>query len=127
MADSDAWKVLAGYRVVDHSEFITGPYTAMLLADMGADVVKVERPGRGDPFRSFEEGLYGPQFQAFNRNKMSIQLDLDSERDRDTMWKLLDAADVYVQNFRPGVAERLGFGADVGLGFRRRGAHQVEA
>ena len=84
----------------------------MLLADMGADVIKVERPGRGDPFRSFEEGLYGPQFQAFNRNKKSIQLDLDSERDRDVMWKLLDAADVYVQNFRPGVAERLGFGAD---------------
>lgn len=111
MADGDAWKVLAGCRVVDHSEFITGPYTAMLLADMGATVIKVERPGRGDPFRSFEEGLYGPQFQAFNRNKRSVQLDLESERDRDTMWQLLDAADVYVQNFRPGVVERLGFGA----------------
>ena len=81
----------------------------MLLADMGADVIKVERPGRGDPFRSFEEGLYGPQFQAFNRNKRSIQLDLDDDADRASMWQLLESADVYVQNFRPGVVERLGF------------------
>jgi crotonobetainyl-CoA:carnitine CoA-transferase CaiB-like acyl-CoA transferase len=108
----DAWKVLAGYRVIEHAEFITGPYAAMLLAEMGADVIKVERPGRGDPFRSFEEGLYGPQFQAFNRHKRSIQLDLQKAGDREVMWKLLDAADVYVQNFRPGVIERLGFGAD---------------
>jgi crotonobetainyl-CoA:carnitine CoA-transferase CaiB-like acyl-CoA transferase len=102
--------VLAGYRVVDHSEFITGPYAAMLLADMGADVVKVERPGRGDPFRSFEEGTYGPQFQAFNRDKRSIQLDLDVDGDRATMWDLLESADVYIQNFRPGAIERRGFG-----------------
>ena len=101
--------VLAGYRVIDHSEFITGPYAAMLLADMGADVVKVERPGRGDPFRSFEEGTYGPQFQAFNRDKRSIQLDLNEERDRATLWELIDSADVYIQNFRPGTIERLGF------------------
>jgi len=104
--------VLAGYRVVDHSEFITGPYTAMLLADMGADVVKVERPGRGDPFRSFEEGTYGPQFQAFNRDKRSIQLDLSIEADRATMWQLVDSADVYIQNFRPGAIERLGLSVD---------------
>jgi crotonobetainyl-CoA:carnitine CoA-transferase CaiB-like acyl-CoA transferase len=104
--------VLAGCRVIDHAEFITGPYTAMLLADMGADVIKVERPGGGDPFRSFEEGLYGPQFQAFNRAKRSIQLDLGLPGDRDVMWKLLDGADVYIQNFRPGVIERLGFAAE---------------
>ena len=109
---NDATNVLAGYRVVDHSEFITGPYTAMLLADMGADVIKVERPGRGDPFRSFEEGLYGPQFQAFNRGKRSIQLDLDDDADRGVMWQLIESADVYVQNFRPGVVDRLGLAAD---------------
>jgi crotonobetainyl-CoA:carnitine CoA-transferase CaiB-like acyl-CoA transferase len=86
--------------------------TAMLLADLGADVIKVERPGRGDPFRSFEQGLYGPQFQAFNRNKRSIVLDLDTAADRATMRALLERADVYVQNFRPGVVERLGFGVD---------------
>jgi crotonobetainyl-CoA:carnitine CoA-transferase CaiB-like acyl-CoA transferase len=103
-------KVLGGYRVVEHGQFITGPYTALLLADMGADVVKVEAPGAGDPFRSFEQGTYGPQFQAFNRNKKSIQLDLDVEADREVMRQLLCGADVYIQNFRPGAAERKGFG-----------------
>ena len=103
---------LSGYRVIDHGEFITAPYTAMLLADLGADVVKVERPGGGDRFRSFEHGLYGPQFQAFNRNKRSIVLDLAADPDRATMHDLLRSADVYVQNFRPGAAERMGVGAD---------------
>ena len=103
-------KPLAGYRVVDHGEFITAPYTAMLLGDLGAEVIKVERPG-GDRFRSFERGLYGPQFQAFNRSKQSIVLDLETDADRDTLRALLRSADAYVQNFRPGAAERLGFGA----------------
>ena len=105
-------KPLAGYRVVDHGEFITAPYTAMLLGDLGADVVKVERPGGGDRFRSFEKGLYGPQFQAFNRNKRSVVLDLDVDDDRVALRGLLQDADVYVQNFRPGAAERLGFGVE---------------
>src|SRR6185436_2638098 len=112
MPSDEAAKVLAGCRVIEHGEFITGPYTAMLLGDMGAEVIKVERPGRGDPFRSFEEGLYGPQFQAFNRNKQSIQLDLAQASERAILWQLLETADVYIQNFRPGVVEGLGFGAD---------------
>jgi crotonobetainyl-CoA:carnitine CoA-transferase CaiB-like acyl-CoA transferase len=103
---------LTGYRVIDHGEFITAPYTAMLLGDLGAEVIKVERPGGGDRFRSFEKGLYGPQFQAFNRSKQSIVLDLETEADRDTLRSLLRSADVYVQNFRPGAAQRLGFGPD---------------
>ena len=103
---------LTGYRVIDHGEFITAPYTAMLLGDLGAEVIKVERPGGGDRFRSFEKGLYGPQFQAFNRSKQSIVLDLETETDRDTLRALLRSADVYVQNFRPGAVERLGFGPD---------------
>src|SRR5262245_4359649 len=102
--------VLRGYRVVEHGQFITGPYTALLLADMGAEVVKVEAPGAGDPFRSFESGTYGPQFQAFNRNKKSIQLDLDVAEDRETLCLLLRDADVYIQNFRPGAVARMGFG-----------------
>ena len=110
MANDEA-KVLAGCHVIEHGEFITGPYTAMLLGDMGADVIKVERPGRGDPFRSFEEGLYGPQFQAFNRNKQSIQLDLALASEREVLRQMLGTADVYIQNFRPGVVEELGFGA----------------
>lgn len=103
---------LVGYRVIDHGEFITAPYTAMLLGDLGAEVIKVERPGGGDRFRSFEKGLYGPQFQAFNRSKQSIVLDLDTEADREILRELLRFADVYVQNFRPGAAERMGFGPD---------------
>ena len=105
-------RILDGYKVVEHGAFITGPYTAMLLADLGADVIKVERPGIGDPFRSFEQGLYGPQFQAFNRNKRSIQIDLEQESEREVLRELLADADVYIQNHRPGVIEKLGFAAE---------------
>jgi crotonobetainyl-CoA:carnitine CoA-transferase CaiB-like acyl-CoA transferase len=105
-------RILDGYKVVEHGAFITGPYAAMLLADLGADVIKVERPGIGDPFRSFEKGLYGPQFQAFNRNKRSIQIDLEHESEREVLRALLKDADVYIQNHRPGVIEKLGFAPD---------------
>jgi len=104
-------KVLAGCRVIEHGIFITGPYTGMLLADLGAEVIKLEHPRGGDPFRNFEGGLYGPQFQAYNRNKKSIALDLKSEGDRAVFRDLIKTADVYIQNFRPGVAEELGAGA----------------
>jgi crotonobetainyl-CoA:carnitine CoA-transferase CaiB-like acyl-CoA transferase len=101
--------MLAGCRVIDYGSFITGPYTSALLADLGAEVIKVERPGIGDPFRSFEQGLYGPQFQAFNRNKKSIVIDLKSTADRDVMRQLIAESDVLVENYRPGVMARLGF------------------
>ncbi len=101
--------MLAGCRVIDYGSFITGPYTSALLADFGAEVIKVERPGIGDPFRSFEQGLYGPQFQAFNRNKKSIVIDLKSAADRDVMRQLIAECDVLVENYRPGVMARLGF------------------
>ena len=104
-------KVLAGCRIIEHGIFITGPYTGMLLADLGAEVIKVERPDGGDPFRNFEGGLYGPQFQAYNRNKKSIALDLKSDKDRAVFRGLIASADVYIQNFRPGIAEELGAGA----------------
>ncbi len=68
-------KILAGLRVLEMGAFITGPAAAMMLADMGADVVKIERPGEGDPFRAFQGGLYSPHFQTYNRNKRSIALD----------------------------------------------------
>lgn len=104
--------VLAGIRVVDYGSFITGPFAAMLLADLGAEVIKVERPGGGDPFRSFEQGLYGPQFKAFNRNKKSIVLDPGDEGDRRLIRRLVARSDVFIQNARPGVMERLGLGYD---------------
>ena len=104
--------VLDGITVLDHGCFITGPFAAMLLADMGARVIKIERPGTGDPFRSFETGLYGPQFRAFNRNKESIALDHAEAADRQLLDDLAAAADVFIHNFRPGVARRLGIDAD---------------
>lgn len=103
---------LHGIRVVEQGSFITGPYASMLLADMGADVIKVERPGSGDIFRTYDGTLYSPTFQAFNRNKRSITLDNRDADDQRVMRDLIATADVYIQNFRPGVAERLGVGPD---------------
>ena len=68
-------QVLKGLRVVEHGTFITGPAASMMLADMGAEVVKVELPGTGDPFRAFKGGLYSPHYQTYNRNKHSVALD----------------------------------------------------
>lgn len=102
-------KVLAGVRVVEHGTFITGPAASMLLADLGADVVKVEQPA-GDPFRAFRGGLYSPHYQTYNRNKKSVTLDTRGQDDRALFDKLIAEADVYIQNFRPGVAEKLGAG-----------------
>jgi crotonobetainyl-CoA:carnitine CoA-transferase CaiB-like acyl-CoA transferase len=103
-------KVLAGFKVVEQGTFITGPAAGMLLADLGADVIKVEAPS-GDPFRAFKGGLYSPHFQTYNRNKRSITLDGKNPEDRKVFDTLIAEADVYIQNFRPGVAEKLGAGA----------------
>ncbi len=102
-------KPLSGIRVVEQGTFITGPCAGMMLADLGADVIKVESPS-GDPYRAYQEGLYSPHFQAYNRNKRSLALDLSKPDDRPLFEQLLRSADVYIQNFRPGTAERLGAG-----------------
>jgi len=103
-------KVLEGVRVVEHGTFITGPAASMLLADLGADVVKVELPETGDPFRAFKGGLYSPHFQTYNRNKRSVTANTKSASDRDRFDRLIVDADVYIQNFRPGFAEQIGAG-----------------
>jgi crotonobetainyl-CoA:carnitine CoA-transferase CaiB-like acyl-CoA transferase len=105
-------KVLADVRVVEHGTFITGPAASMLLADLGADVVKVELPGTGDPFRAFKDGLYSPHFQTYNRNKRSITLNTKQAADLAQFDALIKEADVYIQNFRPGVAEQIGVGEE---------------
>ena len=102
-------KVLAGVRVLEHGTFITGPAASMLLADLGADVVKVEQPA-GDPFRAFRGGLYSPHYQTYNRNKKSVTLDTRAKADLALFDQLVGEADVYIQNFRPGVAEKIGAG-----------------
>jgi crotonobetainyl-CoA:carnitine CoA-transferase CaiB-like acyl-CoA transferase len=105
-------EVLKGVRVVELGTMITAPLAGMMLADLGADVVKVERPDGGDPFRSFRGGLYSPQFIAFNRNKRSIVLDLQTTEGRASLRALLSEADVLIENYRPGVMDRLGLHAD---------------
>ena len=103
-------RVLEGVRVLEHGTFITGPAAAMLLADLGADVVKVELPGTGDPFRAFKGGLYSPHYQTVNRNKRSITLNTKNADDLARFDTLVADADVYLQNFRPGFAEQIGCG-----------------
>ncbi|ADZ70896.1 CaiB/BaiF CoA transferase family protein [Polymorphum gilvum] len=105
-------KLLSSIRVVEMGTYITGPAAAMQLADLGADVIKVERPGEGDPFRAFKGGLYSPHFQTYNRNKRSIALDTRNPDDLAVFRELIAGADVFIQNFRPGVAEKLGAGED---------------
>src|ERR1700743_531709 len=104
-------KALAGIRVVEQGTFITGPCCGMMLADLGADVIKIESPG-GDPYRSYQGGQYSPHFQAYNRNKRSLLLDMKQGTDVDLSNGLWREADVYIKTFRPGTAERLGAGAD---------------
>ena len=101
--------VLQGVRVIEQGTFITGPCAGMMLADLGADVVKIESP-EGDPYRSYQGDQYSPHFQAYNRNKRSIVCDLKQDADRELFEGLIKGADVYIQNFRPGTAEKLGAG-----------------
>ena len=103
---------LAGIRVLDMGTFITGPACGMLLADLGAEVIKVEMPGTGDPFRAFKGDLYSPHFQTYNRNKKSVELNTKDAADLAAFDELVKSADVFIQNFRPGVADRLGVGAE---------------
>jgi crotonobetainyl-CoA:carnitine CoA-transferase CaiB-like acyl-CoA transferase len=104
---------LAGIRVVDLTRVMTGPYCTMMLGDLGADVIKVEMPGKGDDTRAwgppFVEGE-SVYYLSVNRNKRSIALDLKSDGGKEALWRLIDGADVFVENFSPGTIDRLGFG-----------------
>ena len=103
-------KLLSGFTVLDLGTFITAPYAAMLLAELGADVIKVERPEGGDPFRWFAGGLSSPHFQAHNRHKRSVALDYTTPRGLELLHSLIRRADALVVNVRPGVEQRLGIG-----------------
>ena len=111
----EAARPLAGVRVVDLTRVMTGPYCTMMLGDLGADVVKVELPGRGDDTRGWGPPFVGGEsvyFMTVNRNKRSVALDLKSEGGQAALWRLIDGADVLVENFSPGTLARLGFGAE---------------
>jgi crotonobetainyl-CoA:carnitine CoA-transferase CaiB-like acyl-CoA transferase len=121
---------LSDIVVVDLTRALAGPHAAMMLGDLGARVIKIESPGRGDdsrgwgpPFRvptdegdaagsATDEGAESTYFLSCNRNKESVVLDLKTAADRDTLLRLVTVADVVVENFRPGVLERLGLGTD---------------
>jgi len=103
---------LDGLTVIDFTNHLSGPYCAMILADQGANVIKVERPGKGDDLRASPPHVNGEgaPFMLWNRNKRSIALDLKNAEDLETAHKLVEGADVMIENFRPGVAERVGLG-----------------
>ena len=108
---------LSGLRVLDLSRLLPGPFATLVLADLGADVVKVEEPGGGDPLRALPP-FAGPggdsaAFQALNRNKRSLALDLRAPAGRDAFLRLCDGADAVVESFRPGVLARQGLGWEV--------------
>jgi crotonobetainyl-CoA:carnitine CoA-transferase CaiB-like acyl-CoA transferase len=98
---------LAGVRVLTMAEQLPGPYATMLLADLGADVILVERPKGGDPSRRFP-GL----FTSLNRNKRSVTIDLKLPEERERFMKLVDSADAFLEGFRPGTVKRLGIDAE---------------
>lgn len=105
-------RILQGIRVVEVCNFISGPWTTQLLAEFGAEVIKVENPNNGDPFRSHTPDNYSPSFCAHNRHKKSVTLDLSKAEGKRLFIDLVAHSDVVVENFRPGVMDKLGIGWD---------------
>ena len=112
MSEAESFQPLAGHRVLDLTRNVAGPYAAMILGELGADVIKVEAPGRGDDTREwgppFWDG-FGTVFLALNRNKRSITLDLKRPSSRQVMERLVASSDVLIESFRPGSMNSMGF------------------
>ncbi len=102
---------LEGLKILDLSRVLAGPYATMLLADLGAEVIKVEFPGKGDDSRAFGPYLNGESgyFMSINRNKKSITLNLKNDEGKEILKKLIAKVDIILENFRPGTMEKLGF------------------
>jgi crotonobetainyl-CoA:carnitine CoA-transferase CaiB-like acyl-CoA transferase len=114
-------KPLEGLRVLEFAQIAAGPFTGMLLADLGADVVKVERPDGGDGMRNWpplhagddgEQQVFSGNFTSLNRNKRSVTLDIKDKADLAKLYALVEGADVFIENFRPGALQRAGLGYD---------------
>jgi crotonobetainyl-CoA:carnitine CoA-transferase CaiB-like acyl-CoA transferase len=116
LRDQEAPRALQGLLVVDFTQFISGPYCTLILADFGADVLKVENPAHGDDFRLMKMGALvgddGGPFLWANRNKRSVALDLSQQAGREVAWELVKRADVVVENFSAGVMKRFGLDYD---------------
>jgi formyl-CoA transferase len=102
---------LSGIRVVELTSYVSGPYAGMLLADFGAEVIKIEPPEKGDPFRGWGT-LDNPFFRSVNRNKKSVALDLKTPAGVAAARRLIDRSDVVIENYRTGALDRLGLGYD---------------
>jgi len=106
---------LTGFTILDLTRVLSGPYCTMVLSDLGARVIKVEHPGRGDDTRAWGPPFIGDEsayFLSINRNKESVTLDFKPALGREVLEKLIAKADVLVENFRPGTLARAGFGFD---------------
>ncbi len=114
MSNINAQQPLAGIRVLDFSTLLPGPLATLILAEAGAEVIKIERPGRGDEMRSYmpKFGVDSVNFAMLNRGKKSIAIDLKDATARESLLPLIKEADVVVEQFRPGVMDRLGLGYD---------------
>jgi crotonobetainyl-CoA:carnitine CoA-transferase CaiB-like acyl-CoA transferase len=106
---------LTGVRVIEAGSYVSGPFAGQMLADLGAEVIKVENPLGGDAFRSFGRPSFpvSPVFANCNRGKRSVAPDLKDPADRDRLLRLVESSDVWMSNWRPGVADRLGLGDEV--------------
>jgi crotonobetainyl-CoA:carnitine CoA-transferase CaiB-like acyl-CoA transferase len=104
--------MLGNIRVIETANFVSGPYVGQLLADLGAEVIKIENPKGGDPFRSLSPDGYGADFCSYNPNKKSVCVDITKPNGQALLKQLAKSADVLVENFRPGVMDRLQLGAD---------------
>lgn len=104
--------LLEGVRVIDLSRLVAGNMTTHVLADYGADVIKIERPGKGDDLRSWQVKGFDVFWKIYSRNKRSVAIDLQTDDGRDFLWRLIDTAQVLVENFVPGTLERWGMGPD---------------
>ena len=109
-------KALQGIKVLDFSQLLAGPFATMMLGDFGAEIIKIERLGSGDIYRGmtffaeYIKGKESPCFMAWNRNKRSIAMDIRNEKAKQFIYGMVKTADVVVENFRPGVMDRLGYG-----------------
>ena len=112
MSSINQQQPLAGIRVLDFSTLLPGPLATLILAEAGAEVIKIERPGRGDEMRSYQPkfGADSVNFAMLNRGKKSLAVDLKDAKVREQLIPLIKEADVVVEQFRPGVMDRLGLG-----------------
>jgi formyl-CoA transferase len=101
---------LEGISVVEVANYVAGPFASLLLADLGAEVIKIEPPGQGDPFRGWGDKLYAATFCSLNRNKKSLTLDIRPSEGQEIFHKLASGCDVLIENLRPGTMERHGLG-----------------